>query len=128
MPDFILFQRDNGDEYRLKITAADAVELEKRLDCSINEAVAKFDRVSVASDLFAATLPSEMPYKDRKNIALSVFDEMISSGKNIQDYQIVIMDALVASGFMNGEIVALQKEMMKKTKTILAANSTESQT
>ena len=128
MPDFILFQRDNGDEYRLKITAVDAVELEKRLDCSINEAVAKFDRVSVAADLFAAALPSEMPYKDRKNIALSVFDEMISSGKNIQDYQIVIMDALVASGFMNGEIVALQKEMMKKTKTILAANSTESQT
>ena len=70
------------------------------------------DRLSVASEMFASALDNSIPYEDRKKLALEIFDEMIEAGKDIQHYQLVIFDVMVAAGFLKGEVAELSRKVI----------------
>ncbi len=115
----VIYKSPDGKEIDLKLTAKKAVELEARLEKSIQEATEEFDKLSVSSEIIAAAM-EEQEYEARKEKALSIYDEMLENGKTYPDYQYLVMDILVAAGFMNGKRVALQKQMIANAEKLLA--------
>ncbi len=120
MAKYVLYKRENGEEIKLCLSAFAVIELETRMDCSVDELIRKSDRLSVSSEILAAALDNDMPYGERKKLALEIFDEMIEAGKNIQHYQLLIFDTMCAAGFMKGEVVELTRKMIDVQEKSLA--------
>ena len=120
MAKYVLYKRENGEEIKLCLPAFAVIELETRMDGSIDELIRKSDRLSVSSEILAAALDNNMPYEERKKLALEIFDEMIEAGKNIQHYQLLIFDTMVAAGFMKGEVADLSRKMIDVQEKSLA--------
>lgn len=120
MAKYVLHKRENGDEIKLSLPSGAVIELETRTDSSLEELIRKMDRLSVSSEIFAAALDNDMPYEERKKLALDIFDEMIEAGKNIQHYQLLIFDTMVAAGFMRGEAAELTRKMISVQEKSLA--------
>ena len=109
MANYVIYTTPNGEEMKLKLTAARAVELEERFDASISDKLKELEKLSVAAEVLAAAIPKE-DYRDRKQTALAIYDDMIESGKNMRDYLMLIYSTLVAAGFIDGRAVERQKE------------------
>ena len=120
MARYVLYKRENGEEIKLCLPASTVIELETRMDCSVDELIRKSDRLSVSSEILAAALDNDMPYGERKKLALEIFDEMIEAGKNVQHYQLLIFDTMVAAGFMKGEVAELSRKMIAVQEKSLA--------
>lgn len=120
MAKYVLHKRENGEEIKLSLPSGAVIELETRTDSSLNELIRKLDRLSVASEMFAASLDNSIPYEDRKKLALEIFDEMIEAGKDIQHYQLVIFDVMVSAGFMKGEVPELSRKVIAVQEKSLA--------
>ena len=130
MANHATYKRQNGDLVTLKLTAGRAVELEDRLGYGINEGVGKLDNLKVSVEFLTAAI-TEGTYNERKETAIAIFDEMVEDGKNFNDYEFLIMDMLVAAGFLRGEVVDLQKMTDRKMKekaseVLLKASNTSS--
>lgn len=107
-------------EIQLRINAARAIELEKKLGGrAIAMVIPELDKLSVTSEILAAALPKDS-YENRKKKALNIFDEMIDDGKSLSEYQFLAMDVLVAAGFMKGESVKMLKETQEAANKLLA--------
>lgn len=115
MANYVLYTRANGDELKLKINSGRAVELEERLGASIPEKIQEIDKLSVASDFISAAIP-DGDYKQRKQTALDIYDEMCDEGKTMQEYQLLISDILVKAGFLNGKAVEAQRVLMQQAQ------------
>lgn len=120
MAKYVLYKMENGEEIKLCLPAFAVIELETRMDCSVDELIRKSDRLSVSSEILAAAIDNAIPYEDRKKLALEIFDEMIEAGKNIQHYQLLIFDTMVAAGFMKGEVAELSRKMIEVQEKSLA--------
>lgn len=111
MSNHVIYKHPGGSETIFKLTAARAVELEERLGGSITEKIKEIDRLSAASEFIAAAEP-DGEYRERREAALSVYDEMTEAGKTMQDYQFLIFDILVSAGFLDGKAVQAQKRLI----------------
>lgn len=119
MANYVLYNRANGDEIKLKINAVRAAELEERFGASIPEKTKELDKISVAAEFVAAAIDGDS-YGERRQTAYAIFDEMAENGETIEDYQYLILDILVKAGFMNGERVKLLKAAKEQQETLLA--------
>ena len=116
MADYVIYKRGDGTELSLRLNAARAVELEERFGgSSITEKIQEIDKLSTASEFIAAAVP-EGDYKQRRETALAIYDEMIGEGKDLQGYQDLIFDILIAAGFLNGKAVKMQRELQAATQ------------
>lgn len=115
MADYVIYKRGDGTELSLRLNAARAVELEERLGSSLTEKMQEIDKLSTASEFIAAAVP-EGDYKQRRETALAIYDEMIGEGKDLQEYQYLIFDILIAAGFLNGKAVKMQRELQAATQ------------
>jgi len=117
---YISYVGKDENEIQLRINAARALELEKKLGGrAVAEVVPELDKLSVTSEILAAALPKDS-YDNRKKKALNIFDEMIEEGKSFSEYQFLAMDVLVAAGFMKGESVKMLKEAQETANKLLA--------
>lgn len=108
-----------GKEYRLKLRAAYMDELEKRIGGALSDKLPEINRVGLCTDIIAYALDPEH-YAEAKKAAAQLYDDMIDEGKELADYQLLVMDVLVASGFMNAGAAAAQKTAVR-AQTRLAA-------
>ncbi len=119
MKNYVTYTAPDGTETSLKLPALRAIELEEKLGGSIPEKVGELDKLTVSVEFIAAMLP-DGDYKTRKARAAEMFDEMTAEEKTLADYEFLIMDVLVAAGFMKGEAVAIQKAAQTKQEAALA--------
>lgn len=115
---YVFYIGKDEKEIQLRINAARAIELEKKLGGdAIASVIPNLSKLSVASDVIAMAI-SEGSFEERKNKALKIFDDMVSQGKNLIDYQLLVMDVLVEAGFMKGEYVKSVREAQAETQNI----------
>ena len=120
MANFVLYTRPDGTEIKLKLTAGRIVELETRLESSIQNKLPELEKLSTASEFLAAAIPDE-DYRSRKEIALEIYDEMIESGKTVRDYLMLIYNTLSAAGFIDGRAVERQAESQEAQERLAEA-------
>lgn len=97
-----------GREYRLKLRAAYMDELEKRIGGALSDKLPEINRLGLCTDIVAYAIDPEH-YGEAKKSAAQIYEDMIDEGKSLTDYQYLIMDLMVASGFMSAEAAAAQK-------------------
>ncbi len=120
MANFVLYTRPHGTEIKLKLTASRIVELESRLESSIQDKLPELEKLSTASEFLAAAIPEEA-HQDRRAIALEIYDEMIESGKTVRDYLMLIYNTLSAAGFIDGRAVERQAESQEAQERLAEA-------
>lgn len=96
------------NQYRLKLRAAYMDELEKRIGSALSDKLPEINRLGLCTDIVAYAIDPEH-YAEGKKAACQLYDDMIDEGKSLVDYQYIIMDLMVASGFMSAEAAAAQK-------------------
>ena len=82
-----------GSEIKLSLPARRVVELEMKIEAPINEKIKEFDKLTTICDFMASAI-EDGSYAERSEMALDIYDEMVSQGKNLQDYQLLIVDDL----------------------------------
>ena len=97
-----------GTEYRLKLRAAYMDELEKRIDGALSDKLPEINRLGLCTDIVAYAY-DPVHYAEGKKAACQLYEDMIEEGKTLVDYQYIVMDLMVASGFMSAEAAAAQK-------------------
>ena len=115
MANHVTYTRADGTDIKLKLTAERSVELEEKLKCSIPDATKDLDKLGTACEFVAAAI-ADGSYKQRKETAYEIYDEMTDEGKTIQDYQYLVFDILVSAGFLNGKAVLMQKDLIEKAQ------------
>lgn len=122
MANYIIYNY-GGTDLKLKIEAGRAEELEERLGDSIFKKLAEVDKIKVASEILAASVPAET-YEQRKKIALGIYDEMQENGKKYRDYIELINSVCVAAGFLDGEDVEQQVQLQTAQEKLKKASYT----
>ena len=119
----VTYTRPNGDEIKLKINCERALELEEKLGVSVNAGLAETDKVSKALIFIACALP-EGSFKERMELAGSIYDEIIECGGKLTDVQLLIMEVLEKSGFMSGEeLKAVRLRITEREKRLAEKNA-----
>lgn len=116
-----------GKEYRLKLWAAYIDELEKRIGGALSDKLPEINRLGLCTDIVAYAYDPEH-YAEAKKAACQMYEDMIEEGKTLVDYQYIIMDLMVASGFMSAEAAAAQKlaaEAQTKLAELIAGAEAE---
>ena len=116
---YVTYTRPNGDEIKLKISCERAIELEEKIGTSINAGLPETDKVGTALSFIASALP-DGGYKERRELAAELYDEIIENGGKLTDYQLLIMETLEKSGFMTGEEIKAVKNRIEKREKLLA--------
>ena len=88
-----------NDEYKLKITAKAAIELEKKQDKSIVDGMSDFDKVGTLTDYLEAGLQAYNP-GITEDSAIEIFDDYISAGGDVGSFAEVLVEMLIVSGFL----------------------------
>lgn len=94
------FTASDREEVLLKLDNARAQELEQRFDESLLTKMHEISKLSVATEYIAAAVQDVAKYEIRKDIAGAIFDDMIDSGKTLDDYHKLVYDVLVGAGFL----------------------------
>lgn len=97
-----------GKQYRLKLKAAYMDELEKRIGGALSDKLPEINRLGLCTDIVAYAIDPEH-YAEGKKAACQLYEDMIDEGKTLTDYQYLIMDLMVASGFTSAAAAAAQK-------------------
>lgn len=95
-------------EHRLKLRAAYMDELEKRIGGALSDKLHEINRLGLCTDIVAYAIDPEH-YAEGKKAACQLYEDMIDEGKTLTDYQYLIMDLMVASGFTSAAAAAAQK-------------------
>lgn len=96
-------------EYRLKLRAAYMDELENRIGGALIDKLGEINRLGLCLDIVAYAIAPEN-YAEAKKQAAQMYEDMIDEGKSLRDYQFVVLDLMVAAGFMNAAAVTAQKK------------------
>ncbi|MBQ8931551.1 MAG: hypothetical protein IJ045_03870 [Ruminiclostridium sp.] len=96
-------------EYRLKITAANAIELEKKLGKSLVDGMADFDKVGTLTAYLSASLKA---YENIAGEVTELYDDYINEGGSMSQLSDVLVEVLIVSGFLQRpQIDALRAQM-----------------
>lgn len=99
-------------EYKLKFSAAAAVETEKRLKFSLMDVLSKIDSVTVQIAVLHGAL-QKYQHDITYSMAENIYEEYLDSGKTVFDFAEVIMEVYAVSGFMKKEQLQRVTEVME---------------
>lgn len=94
------FSTIDREEVILKLDNGRAQDLETRLDSSLTAKMPEISKLSVAVEYVAAAIQDIANYDMRKKIAGEIYDDMVDSGKTLEDYHKLVYDVLVGAGFL----------------------------
>lgn len=106
MANHITYTMQNGTEITLKLSATSIIDLEEKLDSSIQEKLTELGKLSVASKIVAAAIET-----DGKATALKIYDDMLERGQTLEEYHKLIYKILVSAGFLKAAEVEKQLEI-----------------
>lgn len=96
-------------DYRMKLRAAYMDELETRIGGALTDKLAEINRLGLCMEIIAAAI-DPVNHTEAKKQAAELYEDMIDEGKNLRDYQMIVLDLMVAAGFMSAAAVAAQKK------------------
>lgn len=96
-------------EYRLKLRAAYMDELENRIGGAITDKLSEMNKLGLCIDIIAAAI-DPIDIKTSKAQAAQMYEDLVDEGKNLRDYQMIVLDLMVAAGFMSAAAVEAQKK------------------
>ncbi|MBP3922077.1 MAG: hypothetical protein J6D27_03840 [Ruminiclostridium sp.] len=103
-------------EYRLKITAANAIELEKKLGKSLVDGMTDFDKVGTLTAYLSASLKA---YENIDGDVTELYDDYINEGGSMSQLSDVLVEVLIVSGFLQRpQIDALRAQMELMTERL----------
>lgn len=103
-------------EYRLKITAANAIELEKKLGKSLVDGMTDFDKVGTLTAYLSASLKA---YENIAGDVTELYDDYINEGGSMSELSDVLVEVLIVSGFLQRpRIDALRAQMELMTERL----------
>lgn len=110
------------EEYKLKINAKSAIELEKKLGVSLVEGMRDFDKIGTATAYLWASLQA---YNAgiKESDAIEIYDDYISAGGDISDFADVLTEVLIVSGFLKRSVVENLRAQTEAIKRIAAKAS-----
>lgn len=106
MANHITYTMQDGTEITLKLDSRSIIDLEEKLDSSIQEKLTELGKLSVASEIVAAAIET-----DGKKTALDIYDDMLERGQTLEDYHKLIFKLLVSVGFLKAAGVEKQLEI-----------------
>lgn len=106
-----------SETYRLKISAAAAVEAEKKLGCSLARAWGRIDSVNVQVTILWAAL-QRFHHGTDFDEAMELYDRFIDEGHGQDELADIFMEVYRCSGFMKRE-VPNRKEIPETTENRL---------
>ncbi len=96
-------------EYRLKLRAAYMDELETRIGGAITDKLSEINKLGLCIDIIATAI-DPIDIKTSKAQAAQMYEDLVDEGKNLRDFQMIVLDLMVAAGFMNAAAVEAQKK------------------
>lgn len=112
---YVLFK--SGDsEYRLKFSAGAAVDTEKRLKCSVIDAVSKIDSITVQIALLFGALQKyhhEISMSDTEKI----YEKYLDNGGSVLEFAEILMEVYIISGFTKKEQGEKAMKIMESMNT-----------
>ncbi len=94
-----------GETYKLKISVSAAIEAEKKLGFSLIRAWTKLDSLNVLTAVIWAAL-QRYHHGATFEQAMSLLDDFIDEGRNLEELIDVIKEVYIVSGFMKREAPA----------------------
>lgn len=107
-----------GVEYKLKITALRAVELERELETDLLSGLEKLTNVATLGKYYYAAMQSMNDICGICDV-YSMFDDYITDGGTYEKLQELLVETLVTSGIMTREAYDSSKKIMEKQKEAL---------
>lgn len=105
-----------GVDYNLKISTANAVQLETELKTDLLSGLENIVQITVLAQYYFAALKSQHDNINTINDVYDLFDEYVLEGHSIDELQQLIIEVLVTSGIMSREAHELSKKAAEKQK------------
>ena len=106
------------DEYKLKFSAGAAVDTEKRLKCSLIDATAKIDSITVQITLLHGAL-QKYHHEISMNDAEKIYEKYLDEGGSILEFAEKLTEVYMVSGFMKREQGEKAMEIMQGLNTAM---------
>ena len=98
-------------EYRLRIPATSAIELEDKLNCSVVDGMNRLCEIRVLAKYFYAAAKQLNDDVKTEGDALAVIDEYTMQGNKVEDLYDVILSVMENSGYIKQEAIDMSKKM-----------------
>ena len=98
-------------EYRLRIPATSAIELEDKLNCSVVDGMNRLCEIGVLAKYFYAAAKQLNDDVKTEGDALAVIDEYTMQGNKVEDLYDVILSVMENSGYIKQEAIDMSKKM-----------------
>ena len=98
-------------EYRLRIPATSAIELEDKLNCSVVDGMNRLCEIRVLAKYFYAAAKQLNDDVKTEGDALAVIDEYTMQGNKVEDLYDVILSVMENSGYIKQEAIDMTKKM-----------------
>lgn len=108
-----------GVEYDLKISTANAVQLETELKTDILSGLDNILQINVLAQYYFAALKGQNDSINTINDVYTLFDDAILEGRTYDELQQLIVKVLVVSGIMTQEAYDTSKKAMEKQREAL---------
>lgn len=106
-----------GSEYNLKITTANAVELEEQIGTDLLNGLGKLAEIGMLAKYYFAAAKSLNDSIKKIEDVYQLFDDYLAQGGSYDELQALIIDVLVLSGILtekSGESFRLLNDAKKK--------------
>jgi hypothetical protein len=106
-----------GSEYNLKITTANAVELEEQIGTDLLKGLEKLAEIGTLAKYYFAAAKSLNDNIKKIDDVYQLFDDYLAQGGSYDELQTLIIDVLVLSGILtekSGESFRLLNDAKKK--------------
>ena len=115
-------------EYRLRIPATSAIELEDKLNCSVVDGMNRLFEIRVLAKYFYAAAKHLNDDVKTEGDALAVIDEYTMQGNKVEDLYDVILSVMENSGYIKQEAIdmskkitaQMQEKLMEKQSALLS--------
>ena len=102
-------------EYKLKISAATAVEIEKKLGKSLIDGLHDFDKVEIVT-LYLWGALRKFQANISMNTAYEIYDDYIDAGGTMSDMAEILLNTLTVSGFFRRQQMDQLLTLAKKAE------------
>lgn len=106
----------NDTEYKLKISAATAVEIEKKLGKSLIDGLHDFDKVETVT-LYLWGALQKFQANVSMNTAYEIYDDYIDAGGTMSDMAEILLNTLTVSGFFKRQQMEKLLTLAKKAES-----------
>lgn len=109
----------SGADYQLKISTANAVQLETELGTDLLSGLENIGKIEVLAKYYFAALKCRNDSIKSIDDVYALFDDYMLDAHTFEDLQHLIIEVLVVSGIMTKEAHDLSKKMQEKQREAL---------